>query len=240
VRVADRELLPALAHELGNLLAALRLAAHLGPLEGGAAERERAGLQVEELAAEAGELAALLRPLAGTRRGRVVEVDVARALEAARGALGAVAGVERVALRPPARALPRVRVDPDALHHALATLLRAALAASAPGGTVVLSSRRSGASVAVEMADPAPVARGSALRGRALRARLADAVLGRSGGRVELAATRTGARVRLRLPAATPPGASPRPRRPRPAPRPAARAGPTRGRRRRGPGARSR
>jgi glucose-6-phosphate-specific signal transduction histidine kinase len=239
VRAADRELLPALAHELGNLLAAVRLSAHLLPHEADPRERARGARQIEELAAEAGELAALLRPLAGDRRGRAVAVDAARALAAARDALGEL-GAARLALRPAPRTLPRARVDPDALHHVLASLARAALAASAPAGEVVLASARRGGRVALEIADATPLARGPALRGRALRARLADAVLRRNGGRVELASTRAGTRVRLSLPEATPPAGSTRPRSRRRGPTPAAPAGPRRGRPRRGPAARSR
>lgn len=197
-----RELLPALAHELGNLLAAMRLSAHLLPHEADARERARGARQLEDLAAEAGELAALLRPLAGDRRGRAVELDAARALAAARDALGE-SGAARLALRPPPRALPRARVDPDALHHVLASLARAALAASGTAGEVVLASARRGGRVELVIADAAPLAGGPALRGRALRARLADAVLRRSGGRVELTSSRAGTRVRVSLPAAS-------------------------------------
>jgi signal transduction histidine kinase len=240
VRATDRVLLPAVAHELGNLLAATRLSAHLLPHEADAAARARSALQLEELAAEAGELAALLRPLAGERRGRVVELDAVRALAAARDALGAQAGAARLALRVPKRALPRARVDPDALHHALATLARAALAASAPAGAVVLSIAARAGRVIVEIADPAPLARGPGLRGRVLRARLADAVLRRSGGHVEVRSTRAGTRVRVSLPAMPPAG--PRPRRPsrRRAPTRAAGAGPRSARPRRARAARSR
>jgi signal transduction histidine kinase len=241
VRATDRVLLPAVAHELGNLLAATRLSAHLLPHEADAAARARSALQLEELAAEAGELAALLRPLAGERRGRVVELDAGRALAAARDAL-AQAGAARIALRAPARPLPRARVDPDALHHALATLARAALAASAPAGAVVLSIGARAGRVVIEIADPAPLARGPVLRGRALRARLADAVLRRSGGRVDVRSTRAGTRVRVSLPSAPKPPGGPRRRRPTPrrAPTRAAGAGPRSARPRRGRAARSR
>jgi signal transduction histidine kinase len=242
VRATDRVLLPAVAHELGNLLAATRLSAHLLPHEADAAARARSALQLEELAAEAGELAALLRPLAGERRGRVVELDAGRALAAARDALGAQAGAARLALRAPARPLPRARVDPDALHHALATLARAALAASAPAGAVVLSIGARAGRVVIEIADPAPLARGPVLRGRALRARLADAVLRRSGGRVDVRSTRAGTRVRVSLPSAPKPPGGPRRRRPtrRRAPTRAAGAGPRSARPRRARAARSR
>jgi signal transduction histidine kinase len=241
VRATDRVLLPAVAHELGNLLAATRLSAHLLPHEADAAARARSALQLEELAAEAGELAALLRPLAGERRGRVVELDAGRALAAARDAL-AQAGAARIALRAPARPLPRARVDPDALHHALATLARAALAASAPAGAVVLSIGARAGRVVIEIADPAPLARGPVLRGRALRARLADAVLRRSGGRVDVRSTRAGTRVRVSLPSAPKPPGGPRRRRPTPrrAPTRAAGAGPRSARPRRARAARSR
>ena len=234
MRTRDRELLPALAHELGNLLAAIRLSAHLAPHEREARERERGARQIEALAAEAGELAALLRPLTGERRGRVLEVDAGRALEAARGAFGDGPEASRVELRPSPRPL-RVRADPDALHHALAALVRAAVAASAPEGTVLVSSRRRGATALLEIADA-----GRVQRGRALRVELADAVLGRSGGRVVATATRAGTRVRVELPLATPPGAPARARAGRPARPRAAGAGPRPGRPPRGRAARSR
>lgn len=239
MRAADRELLPALAHELGNLLAAMRLAAHLLPHEADPAERAEGARRIEALTAEAGALAALLRPLAGRRRGCAVAVDAAQSLETLREALCDADGAARVEIRPaPARLA--ARVDPDALHHALASLVRAALAASPPEALVAVAARRAAGAVVFAIEDAGREDAEPRLRGRALRVRLADAALRASGGGVDCRARRGGTRVQVRVPAATPPSGALRPRAPRPARTPADPAGPRSRRPRRARAARSR
>jgi signal transduction histidine kinase len=189
----------AVAHEVGNLLAAIRLSAYLLPAAE-ARERARGARQIEQLAAQAGELLAQVRPLlADSRAGAAVAP--AEVLEGVRRALADAPGNERLEVKAAPRGLPDVRVDPDALHHALLTLARGALEAASDGGRVVLRAGRSGRRIAFEIADTGrpfepPPAR-ALPRGRALAVRLADAALRPEGGAAELRAGRGGTRVRV-------------------------------------------
>lgn len=200
-RDARNPLPVAVVHEVGNLIAAMRLSAYLLPAAD-ARERARGARQIEQLAAQAGELLAQLRPLLA-RSGAGVAIAPAEVLEAVRRGLADVPGAERLEVRPPPRNLPDVKADPDALLHALLTLVRGALEASADGGRVVLRAGRSGRSVWFEIADsgrrfePAPPR--TLPRGRALAVRLADAALRPDGGGAEVRSGRGTTRVRLRV-----------------------------------------
>jgi hypothetical protein len=105
------ELLTAVAHEVGNLLAAVRLSAHLLPHAAEARERARGARQIEQLAAQAGELLAQVRPLLAARpaRGAVPPSEV---LDGVRGALADAPGAERLDVRAAPRGLPDVRAAP--------------------------------------------------------------------------------------------------------------------------------
>jgi nitrogen-specific signal transduction histidine kinase len=206
-RAADEALHRALLHEVGNLLAAIRLSAHLLADTDDASERRRGAVEIERLSAQAGELLALVRPLRAVEPGRRVRVAVADVLAAAsrafdeRDAPGAP-----LTVRPAPRGIPDVRVDPDALHHTLLVLVRAALQAGARRRVELAAGRRGGC-VVFEVSDdgarlPAkrPVVAGAS-RGRELAVRLAAAALRRDRGRVEGVSSARGTRVRVALPA---------------------------------------
>jgi hypothetical protein len=197
-----------MAHEVGNLLAAIRLSAHLLP-HAEPRERARGAREIEQLAAQAGEILAQLRPLVAGARGGGAAVAPSEVLEGVRRAFSDAPGAERLAVAPAPRGLPDVRVDPDALLHALLTLVRGAVEASAERGPVTLRARRQGRGVAFEIADSgpplAPSPRGALPRGRALAIRLADAALRPDGGTVAATRGRGGVRVRVFVAAASRP-----------------------------------
>jgi hypothetical protein len=214
--VADRPdsrqtLLVALAHEVGNLLAAVRLSAHLLPHASEPRERARGARQIEHLAAQAGELLALVRPLLATARARTA-VAPGEVLEGVARALADAPGFEKLSVLAPAQALPDVRVDPDALLQTLLALARGALDAAPEGGPVELGARRSGGHVAFEITDAGrPIEKppiGALPRGRALAVRLAAAALARDGGRAEAAVREGTTRVRVLVAVAAPAHAS--------------------------------
>jgi len=198
-------LVTAVAHEVGNLLAAVRLSAHLLPHAPEARERARGARQIEQLAAQAGEILAQLRPLLATGRRSPGTIAVTEVLEGLRRGLADEPGVERLQLKPLPRGLPDLRADADALLRVLLTLARGALEAS-PEGAVTLGVRRAGRAVSFELADSGrdfgATPRGAVPGGRALAVRLADAVLRRDGGRVEDRSGRSGTRVRVAVRAA--------------------------------------
>ena len=189
----------AVAHEVGNLLAAVRLSAYLLPA-GEPRERARGARQIEQLAAQAGELLSQVRPLLSALPASTA-VAPGEVLEGVRRALADAPGFERLDVRPAPEGLPDVRVDPDALLHALLALTRGALEAVAEGGRVRVRASRSGRRVAFEISDAGapyePAPRGTLPRGRALAVRLADAALRRDGGGAQVRSGRGGTRVRV-------------------------------------------
>jgi signal transduction histidine kinase len=201
------DLIRALCHDVGNLLAAVRLSANL--LSSDIADRERRAISrdIEELAALAGALLGHVRPLlagATLTRVRVSPSEVLTALTRAlkgRRPEGATLSIAS------GRNLPDVRVDPDALYHVLLTLVHGSLEASAPKGRVRVSGRHQGRRVILSVADDGrPVdldqmRRGSTPRGRELVIRVADAVLRLMGGRATAEPQRRGTRIDLYLPA---------------------------------------
>ena len=204
----SQDLVRALCHDVGNLLAAVRLSAHL--LANDIAETDRLAVSrdVEDLAALAGALLAHVRPLlagAALARVRVAPAEVLTALTRAlqdRRTGGATLSIAR------GRNLPDVRVDPDALYHLLLTLVHGSLEAAAPSGRVRVSAKHRGRRVILSVSDDGrqvdidELRRGSSPRGRELTIRVADAVLRLMGGRAAAELQRRGTRIDLFLPAA--------------------------------------
>lgn len=256
-RKGDTEaLVRAIGHEIGNLLAGIRLLAHvLGRVDAAAAD----AAQIEGLAARAGGLVGGLASLVGRggRRApcRLAPSDVLAALgRATSGA--ALEGAREIATPGP---LPDVLADPDALHHALLGLLRAAQGAQGRRVRVSALPARGGVAFCVSggVALPLPTPVRAAGKdaplpsGAELELLVAERLARRDGGRLRRHALADGAaELRLFLPAA-PEGRGPvsgddatraggrAPARPGRRRKPAARAGPTRGRASRGPSARS-
>ena len=206
--VSNRDqLIGALCHDVGNLLAAVRLSAHLLSVEIPEADRLSISRDIEDLVAQAGALIAHVRPLQGGTSISPVPVSLREVLTALSGALkdrrvgGAVLSIAN------GRNLPDVRVDPDALYHLLLTLVRGSLDAAASDGKVRVTAKHQGRRVILSVIDDGrpldldEIRRGSAPRGRELAVCIADAVLRLMGGRAAAELRRRGSRVDLHLPA---------------------------------------
>ena len=201
------QLIPALCHDVGNLLAAVRLSAHLLSTEIPEEDRLSISRDIEDLVAQAGALIAHVRPLQGGASISRVPVSLREVLTALSGALkdrrmgGAALSIAN------GRNLPDVRVDPDALFHLLLTLVRGSLDAAASDGKVRVTAKHQGRRVILSVIDDGrqldldEIRRASALRGRELAVRVADAVLRLMGGRAAAELRRRGSRVDLHLPA---------------------------------------
>jgi len=242
----------AICHEVGNLLAAVRLAAHLAARE--PASSDAGPVQIEDLAAHAGALLAQIRPLLA-RRSAPVRVAPEQLLKALERALAEPAhGEMRLEVRMP-RALPDVDVDPDALYNALLTLALVALEATKPDGRVRLSAQRADTGVCFVVEDDGQASdlEDTPGRGRGLALQLVRRVAQRCGGKATVRPRRRGTRIEVWLRAAKPARrasqrARPGVKRPGAAPTagaaaadgPAARANPRPGRRRPARAARSR
>jgi signal transduction histidine kinase len=208
VAAETTELLQALGHEVGNLLAAIRLSAHL--IVVGEAGSE-ASADIEELAARAGVLLTLIRPLLRGGEDERARLD---ADELVTGLVRALEGrrdrSERLEVVPPGAQLPAVRADPDALHHAFVVLVVGALEASRPGGAVRVAARRQGRELVLSVEDDAGtlLAEPDALLGRSLDLRLVEAVVSRDGGRLRVTGGAEGTRAEIVLPGFPGEGAS--------------------------------
>jgi len=201
----DRELLLAICHEVGNLLAATRLTAHLQTREARDPEQAASSRTIESLAAQAGSLLAHVRILlagaAGTRV-RIAPRDLLDAVKRAQPGRALGASLEVSSRLPDQIAL---QADPDAVHQALCALVDAARDAAGREGKVSIGIVRVEDRAAVVVRDDGPpldeaAERASLWRGRQLVLELARAVAKRQGGDLVVRRLRRGTEVRLVLP----------------------------------------
>jgi len=198
------DLVLALGHEIGNLLAATRLHAHLIHTEMTEAELSELSATIGELSSRMGSLLAQIRPLVSPVSGDAPHVDLVGVLDGVR------CGVEescdaRVAVDlESAAGLPMAAIDPEPLHHILLTAVYQALDESAPTGRVAVSAVAQAESITIrvdgEVACEADTS--GALRGRTLLSAVADAILRPRRGRIALHSLGAGNRVELTVPAA--------------------------------------
>ena len=194
---APVDLLFALCHEVGKLLAAIRLHSRFAD--------EESGARISELTDRAGSLVALVRPLLSNPPPSVPVLDPLELLEALQRGLDDVGGARvRVELKS-AVDLPGVAIDGETLHHLLMADLFAALE-NLPGGKrvrVAAESLPDGVAFVLEVPGEAtPDAPALKLTGRALTHALAAAILGKRGGSVALSGYGAGLRVCFSVPAA--------------------------------------
>lgn len=208
-RTHDREdLLGSLVHEVGNLLAGIRLSAHL--LRGDLPARERASMaeEAERLSVLAGSLVAASRPLLGELPGQRVRVSPGALLA------GAARSIEELLLPGSklrvarASGLPHLRTDPEAIHHLLILLAAGAASEAAPAPIRLrLLAAAEGRRVVLSVVDDGPRLTRSAhperpaRRGRELWLSVADAIVRLGGGKVRVLLQPRGTRVDLLLPA---------------------------------------
>jgi nitrogen-specific signal transduction histidine kinase len=196
----------ALGHEIGNLLAATRLHAHLIDAEMTEAELSEVSATIGELSSRMGSLLAQVRPLVSPVPGDAPHVDLVAVLDGVR------CGVEescdaRVAVDlESAAGLPMAAIDPEPLHHILLTAVYQALEESAPTGRVAVSAVTQAESVVfrVDGETELEADAGSALRGRTLLCAVADAILRPRRGQIAVHPLDSGNRVELTVPAARP------------------------------------
>lgn len=213
--LSPNALVLSVCHEIGNLLAASRLTAHLLRRNHDPNGVVPASHTIEALSAQAGSLLALVRPLVDPDSLRRVRIGVAELLEGvAHGLADRAAGPSlQLAMR---RGAPHVEADPDALHHTLLVIVMAACEAAGPSGHVEIAATRAGDELVIRVRDDgapakaappaAAPATGRMRRGRDLALALAETVLRMEGGRLvarSLRGRQRGHEVTLRLPAAS-------------------------------------
>jgi len=198
----------ALCHEVGNLLAAARLSAYLVGRESRNEQLAASAEDIETIAGQAGAVLAHLRPLLGDDPAARVHVDPAELLRAVDASLAhstpRTPSIE-IEVR---RDLPDVRLDSDALHHLLVTLVLSAWNATPEAGAVRLSASRDGGWVVFAVEDDGEAWRAEKTdprvgpRGRALALEVAATLLARWDGEVLVMPRAVGTRVEIRVPVA--------------------------------------
>ena len=198
------DLVLALGHEIGNLLAATRLHAHLIDAETTATELSGISATIGELSSRMGSLLAQIRPLVSPVPEGVPNIDLIEVLD------GVQRGIEescdeRVTVDlDSAAGLPMAAIDPEPLHHILLTSIYQALEESEPAGKVAVSAFAQADSIVFTVDDESEFedVAGGALRGRALLHAVADAILRPRGGQIAIRSLDAGSRVELTVPAA--------------------------------------
>ena len=198
------ELVFAVCHDVGNLLAAVRLQAHLLGDEAGPRALAQASVDVDDLSARAGALLAQIRPLLADGEDRRVEVPPAAVLAAVEATL-LDEGLRGLTLEVQTESsMPHVSLDADALKSMLVCQVYGALETTKAPGKIVLSCGRDGDELVFGVEDDAAdddldTWRTSARRGRPLACAVAAHILGRGGGRVSLQSRGTRRTLELRL-----------------------------------------
>jgi len=187
----------AICHEVGNLLAGIRLHGEL--------RDPGSGRRVAGLSARAGSLVSLVRPLLDADGADPRGYDPVRVLEGARASLDDPDDPRLALAARAAGELPPVRVDGEVLHHLLVSEVLASLEDLAAGERLEVGARLDGDRVVLSLVggppEPAP-GPDERLAGRALCQVLAGELLGRTGGSVRVDAHGGRRRVALALPVA--------------------------------------
>ncbi len=171
------DLLFALCHEVGNILAAIRLHSRFVD--------EKSVARISELTDRAGSLVALVRPLLSDPPPSLPALDPLELLEALQRGLDDVGSARvRVELKS-AVDLPGVAADGETLRHLLMADLLAALENLPAGERVRVVAQPSPDGVAFVLEVP-----GVESAGRALARALAAEILGKSGGSVAVSGLR--------------------------------------------------
>ncbi len=196
------ELVFALCHEIGNLLAASRMQADLLDSNSDSAEIGHAATTISDLSARMGSLVSLVRPILSEPSVSPPSVDALDLFEGLQHSLNESCE-ERVRFNlKSAVDLPRALIDPEPLHHLLLNAIYHGLEESEPSGVVVVAVRAEAGELKFSIEDPGPDRRdGGALRGRGLSEQIADVVLNARGGRIDRTRGSASNRVEVTVPA---------------------------------------
>nr|MDJ0789318.1 hypothetical protein [Myxococcota bacterium] len=192
----------ALCHELGNLLAAVRLTAHLLESESKAAERRDLARDQQRLVAHSAALLGLFRPLTDPAAVTASALSTASLLSAVERTVDdCLPGGFRLRVAKGTR-LPDVRADSDAVHHLLVAFVAAGIDAAAPSGCVTVRASEEGRRIVFQVRDDGPRGEaqdGPAARGRPLLVAIGDEMLRPLDGSARLLPSRRGTKVAISL-----------------------------------------
>jgi nitrogen-specific signal transduction histidine kinase len=205
-RLEPMDLVFALGHEIGNLLAATRLHAHLIDAEMTEAELSEVSATIGELSSRMGSLLAQIRPLVSPVPGDAPHIDLVGVLDGVRCGVEESCDTRISVDLESAAGLPMAAIDPEPLHHILLTLVYQALEESAPTGRVAVSAVEQAQSIIfrVDGETEFEVDADRALRGRTLLCAVADSILRPRRGQIACGSLGSGNRVELTVPVARP------------------------------------
>lgn len=196
----------AIAHEVGNHLSGIRMQAYLLDPDLDTRSLAEASITIDELAGRAGPLLSLLRPLLSddwrASSGETWPGLLRRVLrqieeEGIRGVRLTLIAAGRESLAAP---------DLEWLHSLIVALLGATIAHVGRRGAVEIALEEHAGEVGVVIEDDGPeeeLSRSAAQRGRPLAVGIARELVGRAGGRVDLARVAGRTRVTLVFPHAS-------------------------------------
>ena len=202
---SPRDLVFALCHELGNLLAGTRLEASLLDSGVGATELAKAAERISEVSARAGSLLAQIRPLLAPDAAVALPTDPLDVLDGLRRGLDESCDARVAIVLKSAAELPDVDLAPEVLHHLLLTAIFFGLEASSPEGRVRVFADAVGRRVAFLVEDEGPpddFPEPPELRGRPLTHEIARTLLATLGGRFEVSRPEGRTRVTFAFPPA--------------------------------------
>jgi nitrogen-specific signal transduction histidine kinase len=198
------DLVLALGHEIGNLLAASRLQAHLIDSEMTAEQLAEVSATIGRLSSRMGSMLAQIRPLLSPVPEVAPNVDPLEVLDGVRRGIDESCDARLEVDLDSASDLPKAVIDPEPLHHILLTAIYQTLEESAPAGVVKVGAVARGESIVFrvdgEVAYDAGA--GGALKGYALLRAVAETILGPRRGRIAIDSLGSGNRVELTVPAA--------------------------------------
>jgi nitrogen-specific signal transduction histidine kinase len=203
---SSTELVFAVCHELGNLLAGTRLEASLIDSETETNAYVRAAQRIESATARAGSLLASIRPLLDAEHCGIAAVDPLEVLAGLRSGLDASVDFRVAIDLKSAVELPRIRVPAEPLHHLLVSAIYYGLESGGEAGSVRVRAEADEEHVAFAVIDSGSLAAtdGSpALRGRRLLLAIATSLVAPAGGRVDVSAQSDGTRLAVAFPAGT-------------------------------------
>ncbi len=188
----SESLIFAMCHEVSNLVAAVRLQAHLVDEDLDARGLAVASLEIDDLSARIASLLALVRPVLSQPPEEVVPVSgsvIAVGLERALAEYGG-RGFE-IAFEAEAN-LPEVRVETEVFHYLLLNHAYGSMEAMESGGEIRIEVTASEKEVIFAIEDHAPADEEhlkwwkASLRGRALDSAVAHHILAKRGARFEV------------------------------------------------------
>ena len=196
----------ALCHEVGNLVAAIRLNAHLIDEESSGLELATASVEIDDCSTRIRSLLALVRPLLSESQESAFSVSPGAVVQGVAEALDEYGGRGVSIQVESAGELPLVPGRLETLHHLIATFAYHAVEEARPRGRIRIRADRAAGGVVFAIQDDGRHEEGlgevrdGAATGRSLACEVAKIVLGDLGGAVEARRVEGETEILLRLP----------------------------------------